>query len=152
MAAKAHDRLLKEEGIRENRKALIEEYVRESLSYNRITGNTYTASLYEGLTCLLDNSKDVLDGKRLGFFSYGSGCVGEFFSGTVIDGYREKLYTERHRQLLDSRTELSVRQYEDIFNLNIPTDGWDYRFSEYRTGYYRLAGLSSHKRIYEAVT
>ena len=151
MAAKAHDRLLKESGIRENRNEIIERQVKESLLYNRLTGNTYTASLYEGLTCLLDNSSEPLDNSRLSFFSYGSGCVGEFFSGTIRPQYRKVLYTDLHKELLDSRTPLSVRQYEDIFNLNIPTDGWDYTFGEYRTGSFRLAGLREHKRLYEAV-
>jgi hydroxymethylglutaryl-CoA synthase len=152
MAAKAHDRLLKESGIIEGRKAIIENQVRESLAYNRITGNTYTASLYEGLTCLLDNSAEKLDNKRVGFFSYGSGCVGEFFSGLIIPDYKKVLYTNQHKKLLESRTNVSVQQYEDIFNLTIPTDGWDYRFGEYQTGSFRLAGLQAHKRIYEAVT
>jgi hydroxymethylglutaryl-CoA synthase len=152
MAAKAHDRLLKDSGIREGRKELIASYVQDSLKYNRITGNTYTASLYEGLTCLLDTSTQSLDNDRIGFFSYGSGSVGEFFSGVVTEGYKKFLYTENHEKLLNSRTRLSVQQYEDIFNLSIPTDGWDYKFGEYQTGSFRLAGLNAHKRIYEAVS
>ncbi len=152
MAAKAHNRLLKESGIREGRKELTETQVRESLGYNRITGNTYSASLYEGLTCLLDTASENLDGKRIGFFSYGSGSVGEFFSGEVTPGYRDALYTERHQELLNSRTVVTVQQYEDIFNLCVPTDGWDHRFTEYQTGAFRLAGMQSHKRMYEAVS
>jgi len=152
MASKAHDRLLKDAGIREGRKEIIESQVKESLSYNRITGNTYSASLYEGITCLLDNANDPLDGKRIGLFSYGSGSVGEFFSAVVTPGYRDSLYTTNHKTLLESRSMLSVQQYEDIFNLNTPTDGWDYKFGEYQTGSFRLAGMHAHKRIYEAVT
>jgi len=151
MAAKAHDRLLKNSGIKEGRKEIIEKQVRESLAYNRLTGNTYSASLYEGLTCLLDTASEPLDDKRIGLFSYGSGSVGEFFSAVVTPGYRDSLYTARHKSLLKSRTMVSVQQYEDIFNLNIPTDGWDYRFGEYQTGSFRLAGMHAHKRMYEAV-
>ena len=152
MAAKAHDRLLKESGIIEGRKALIESQVRESLGYNRITGNTYSASLYEGLTCLLDTSNEPLDDKRIGLFSYGSGSVGEFFSGVVTAGYRDSLYAEQHQKLLSSRNVVTVQQYEDIFNLSVPTDGWDHRFTEYQTGSFRLAGMQAHKRMYEAVS
>jgi hydroxymethylglutaryl-CoA synthase len=152
MASKAHDRLLKVSGIKEGRKALVKAQVADSLGYNRITGNTYSASLYEGLTCLLDTAVAPLDGERIGLFSYGSGSVGEFFSGVVASGYRKALYADRHRDLLDSRTHVSVQQYEDIFNLSIPTDGWDYSFTEYRTGSFRLSGLESHKRLYEAVS
>jgi len=152
MAAKAHDRLLKNAGIIEGRKEIIESKVRESLAYNRITGNTYSASLYEGLTCLFDTASEPLDDKRIGLFSYGSGSVGEFFSGVVTPGYRDSLYTAKHKSVLETRTMVSVQQYEDIFNLNIPTDGWDYRFGEYQTGSFRLAGMHAHKRMYEAVS
>ncbi len=152
MAAKAHDRLLKESGVIEGRRALIESQVRESLAYNRITGNTYSASLYEGLTCLLDTSSEPLDAERIGLFSYGSGSVGEFFSGVVTSGYRDFLYAEQHEKLLSSRNVVTVQQYEDIFNLSVPTDGWDHRFTEYQTGSFRLAGMQAHKRMYEAVS
>ena len=152
MAAKAHDRLLKESGIGGDRKALIESQVRDSLGYNRITGNTYSASLYEGLACLLDTCSEPLDEKRIGFFSYGSGSVGEFFSARVTEGYRDHLYTEQHQKLLSTRNVITVQQYEDIFNLCVPTDGWDYTFTEYQTGSFRLAGMKAHKRMYESVT
>jgi hydroxymethylglutaryl-CoA synthase len=152
MASKAHDRLLKESGLREGRKEIIAQQVGESLGYNRSTGNTYSASLYEGLTCLLDSAEEDLGSKRIGFFSYGSGSVGEFFSGVVTPGYRDALYTDRHRQLLESRTAVTVQQYEDIFNLSVPSDGWDYSFTEYQTGSFRLAGMQAHKRMYEAVS
>ncbi len=151
MASKAHDRLLKDSGVIEDRKAIIEAQVGESLSYNRITGNTYTASLYEGLACLFDTTQEPLDDKRLGFFSYGSGSVGEFFSGVVTPGYRSSLYSARHKHLLESRIAVDIQQYEDIFNLSIPSDGWDYSFTEYQTGSFRLAGMQAHKRIYEMV-
>ncbi len=152
MAAKAHDKLLKYSGIKSGRKDIILDQVAESLSYNRVTGNTYSASLYEGLACLLDTAADNLENQRIGFFSYGSGSVGEFFSGVVSPNYRKALYTDQHRKLLDNRTFVSVQEYEDIFNLSIPTDGWDYSFTEYRTGPFRLSGLQAHKRLYEAVT
>ena len=148
MAEKAHVRLGKASG-----QALspedIETQIGESLRYNRITGNTYTASMYEGICSLLDTCGEPLEDKRLGLFSYGSGCMGEFFSGVVQSGYKEKLLTEAHRKLLDNRIELTYQQYEDIFQLGFPKDGGDHRFAEYRTGHFRLAGVSEHKRTYE---
>lgn len=152
MACKAHKTLLKEEHDDGDEEARIAGQVAESLAYNRITGNTYTASLYVCLACLLDTAAGPLDNRPVGFYSYGSGCMGEFFSGTVPEGYRKALYTARHRELLADRTPLTVRQYEDIFNLTVPRDGWDYTFSQYRTGPFRLAGIGGHKRRYEPVT
>lgn len=149
MACKAHKTLLKAEHM-DNEDEWIRKQVAESLSYNRITGNTYTASLYACFACLLDNASEPLDNHLISFYSYGSGCMGEFFSGTVCAGYRDVLYTSRHRQLLNTRTPLTFRQYEDIFNLTVPRDGWDYTFGQYQTGPFRFAGISGHKRRYES--
>lgn len=144
MAAKAHQKLAR--GIRDEE---LERVIGESLIYSRDAGNCYSASLYVGLSSLLDNASDDLSGKRIGLYSYGSGCVGEFFSGVVQPGYRERLLTEAHRNLLNGRTELTFQQYEDIYNYGIPTDGGDHMFAQYRTGPFRFAGLNAHKRIYE---
>ncbi len=150
MAEKAHERLAKAAGV-EMTPALLDEQVGASLGYNRNTGNSYAASLYVGLACLLDTDP-TLAGQRIGLFSYGSGCVAEFLSGVVQPGYRDRLLTEQHRALLDGRTELTYRQYEDIYNLAFPTDGGSHTFSRYRTGAFRLAGVQQHKRIYERST
>ncbi|MCO5061473.1 MAG: hydroxymethylglutaryl-CoA synthase [Kiritimatiellae bacterium] len=151
IAEKAHERLAKDAGI-----ALTDEQIAQqaggSLGYNKIVGNSYAASLYVGLNCLLDNEPEDLSGKRIGMFSYGSGCVAEYFSGVVQPGYRERLFSDEHRALLNNRTELTYRQYEDIYNLAFPTDGGTHMFSRYRTGPYRLAGVKEHKRQYEAAS
>lgn len=152
MAAKGHERLLKLEGLADERDAMIDAQVKDALGYNRLTGNTYTASLYQGLTCLLDTCGENLDGKRIGFFSYGSGCVGEYFSGEVVPGYRDHLFASVHDELLKTRTALTVKQYEDIFNLRVPEDGWEYEFAQYRTGPFRLSGVREHKRLYEILS
>lgn len=148
MAEKAHERLAKDSGV-EMTADLLAAQVGPSLGYNRITGNSYAASLYVGLACLLDTEAEDLAGRRIGLFSYGSGCVGEYFSGIAQPGYRERLFTADHRALLENRTALSYRQYEDIYNLLFPTDGGAHTFSRYRTGPFRLAGVREHKRIYE---
>jgi len=82
MAEKAHQKLcrkLKFDLGEDQLHTLLE----ESLRYSRVTGNCYAASMYVALTSLLDTAEEDLAGKRIGFYSYGSGCVGEFFSGTV---------------------------------------------------------------------
>ncbi len=147
MARKAQVQLCRSAGAnaRDYGNAMID----ESLGYNSQTGNCYTASLYEGFACMLDTAEEDLSESRIGFFSYGSGCMGEFFSGIVKPGYRQHLLTDRHAALFSDRTELSYQSYEDIFNLKVPADGWDYVFAEYRTGPFRFGGVSGHKRIYE---
>ncbi len=150
MAEKAHHKLshkLKVKTSREEMAALLE----ESLCYSRITGNCYAGSMYVGLASLLDTAEEDLAGKRIGFYSYGSGCVGEFFSGVVQPGYRDFLLAERHRNMLENRTELTYQQYEDIFNYGVPTDGGEYVFPQYKTGPFRFSGISQHKREYESL-
>jgi hydroxymethylglutaryl-CoA synthase len=146
MAAKAHQKLAR--GISDEE---LEKVIGESLIYSREAGNCYSASLYVGLTSLLDNCEEELSGKRVGLYSYGSGCVGEFFSGVVQPGYRDALLKEAHQRLLAERTELTFQQYEDIYHYGIPKDGGEHVFPQYRTGPFRFAGIETHKRIYETV-
>ncbi|QHI68906.1 hydroxymethylglutaryl-CoA synthase [Tichowtungia aerotolerans] len=146
MAAKAHQKLAR--GISDEE---LEQVIGESLIYSREAGNCYSASLYVGITSLFDNCAEDLSGRRIGLYSYGSGCVGEFFSGVVQSGYRTALLKEVHQELLAGRTELTFQQYEDIYNYGIPTDGGEHVFAQYCTGPFRFAGIEAHKRIYESV-
>ena len=151
MAEKAHHKLVRKCGVESVDKEELETLLDASLRYSRITGNCYAASMYVGLTSLLDLDGDDLSGQRIGFYSYGSGCVGEFFSGIVQPDYRDHLYVQAHQQMLEDRTELTYQQYEDIFNYVVPTDGGEYVFPQYRTGPFRLSGISQHKREYESL-
>jgi hydroxymethylglutaryl-CoA synthase len=150
MAEKAHQKLCRKNKV-ETSKEEMQALLEESLRYSRITGNCYAGSMYVGLTSLLDTSADDLTGKRIGFYSYGSGCVGEFFSGVVQPGYQDHLYADQHRNMLENRSELTYQQYEDIFNYNVPTDGGEYIFPQYKTGPFRFSGISQHKREYESL-
>lgn len=150
MAEKAHHKLchkFKVQTSKEQMQALLA----ESLRYSSTTGNCYAGSMYVGLASLLDTAEEDLAGKRIGFYSYGSGCVGEFFSGVVQPGYRDFLFAEEHRNMLENRTELTYQQYEDIYNYGVPTDGGEYVFPQYRTGPFRFSGISQHKREYESL-
>jgi hydroxymethylglutaryl-CoA synthase len=150
MAEKAHQKLCRKFKVdvdKDSLKALLD----ESLRYSRVVGNCYAGSTYLGLTSLLDTAEEDLAGTRIGVYSYGSGCVGEFFSGVVQPGYREYLYADQHRNLLENRTELTYQQYEDIFNYGVPTDGAEYVFPQYKTGPFRFSGISRHKREYESL-
>lgn len=150
MAEKAYQRLARHAGEKITQTE-IKELFKDAEVYSRINGNCYTASLYLALTSLLENCADDLTGGRIGLYSYGSGCMGEFFSGTVQDGYRDHLRADEHSAMLAEREELTGRQYEDIFHYSLPENGVDYSLPQYRTGPYRLAGISQHKRIYESL-
>jgi len=149
IARKGLSRLCRAEGLPEPAEDEAERLTGPATRWNRLTGNTYAACVWEGLASLLDNAPGPLDGARIGFFSYGSGCVAEYFSGTVAEGCRGRLRTAAHRAMLEARTPLTFRQYEDIFQYGVPRDGQDHVFAPYRSGEFRLAGVAAHKRKYE---
>lgn len=149
LVEKAHKALSKYSGqINMDNNALMDQ-VKESLSYPRLTGNTYSASLYIGLASLFDNSQTSLDNKRIGFYSYGSGCVAEFFSGVVQADYKKHLDTEYHQKMLSTRTALTHAQYTDFYSFKLPEDGSEIVIPQHAKHKFKLSGLSKHKRIYE---
>lgn len=101
----------------------------EAVLYSRQVGNLYTGSLYLGLISLLDNGS-LATGDRVGLFSYGSGAVSEFFSMTVMDGYKQHLSINENQALLSERSQLTMEAYEDMFNEKLPVDGGTYTFSD----------------------
>jgi hydroxymethylglutaryl-CoA synthase len=131
--------------------ARLQRQIEPSLAYNRLTGNAYTASLYLGLLSLLDQTSADLSGSRIGFFSYGSGCMGAFFGGTVIPGYQNHLGAESRRRMLEGREMLSYDVYESFYTHALPENGRAYRTPRHRTGDFRLAGVRDHQRMYEPV-
>lgn len=98
-------------------KALKQEFpdldIFKSLIYNKIIGNSCSASLFICLISLFDY-ETALENKRIGLFSYGSGSVAEFFSGIVQNGYKNFLNSKKNQQMLDDRIELSFEEYEAI--------------------------------------
>ena len=53
--------------------------VAPSLAGAREVGNIYTGSVYMGLVSLLEAEREKAEGKKIGVFSYGSGCGAEQF-------------------------------------------------------------------------
>lgn len=77
-------------------------------------GNVYTGSLYLALCSLLHEEAEELAGKRVGLFSYGSGCTAEFFAGRV---HPEAASLVRRLDLmapLRDRRQLSMAEYEAL--------------------------------------
>ncbi|MEN2767575.1 hydroxymethylglutaryl-CoA synthase [Ornithinibacillus xuwenensis] len=132
----------------EVRERLLNHYT-TSTTYNRNVGNIYTGSLYLSLLSLLEQSEDLKDGSRIGMFSYGSGAVGEFFSGILQPNYRNHLNMKDHKQLFDSRKEVLIEEYEHIFKETLPADGSDIELDIMKDpASICLAGITDHKRQY----
>ena len=127
---------------------LSEDLIEESMSYNRALGNTYTASLYFALTAQL-HSNDQLAGKRLGFFSYGSGAVAEFFTGVVQEHYRDHIYPDHVAQQLQDRVALSYDEYRGLHQAYAATSQ-TFTTQPTTNAPFRLSGVTEHQRRYEA--
>ena len=140
-------RTVLDEASEETQKRLTENYQASTL-YSRKVGNIYTASLYLGLISLLENTY-VEDESRIGMYSYGSGAVGEFFSGTLQPNYRDFIVKDVHEKLFQDRTEVSVEQYERIFEKTLPTDGSTVTLNiEEDPAPICMSGIKNHARQY----
>lgn len=141
-------RTIFDEGSEEDKERLFDNY-QQSARYNRVVGNIYTGSLYLSLLSLLENKQNLKAGSRIGLFSYGSGAVGEFFTGILQPGYREHLQMEHHTKLFEARQEVSVEEYEQIFEETLPVDGSTIELDiEKDPAAICLAGLENNKRQY----
>lgn len=152
LVEKAHQHLLKLTGFDHLSEEMKDKQIQACLGYGRKIGNSYTASLYVSLTSLLDNTDEDLSGRRIGFYSYGSGCVAEYFSGVVQPGYRQSLHTDYHQKLLTNRELLSYDEYESFYTFKYVEDGSYQQIPAFDTGAFRLVTMDQHKRIYEKVS
>lgn len=134
--------------LEEAAKSQLTENFEASITYSRNVGNIYTGSLYLGLLSLLENSKSLKAGDQIGLFSYGSGAVSEIFSLTLVDGYQERLQTNRMASLA-KRQELTVEEYQTMFyeESHLDEDG-NTDFASYQTGPFALESIQNHQRIY----
>jgi hydroxymethylglutaryl-CoA synthase len=120
-----------------------------SRTYNKVVGNIYTGSLYLSLLSLLELNTKIDPGARIGLFSYGSGAVGEFFSGIVQTSYRDYLQTDQHEKLLKCRREVCISEYEEIFQQTSFAGLSNAKFPiEKDPAKICLAGVNDHMREY----
>ena len=103
---------------RPRKKAEIKESFQEkvfpTLLYSRRVGSTYGASNFVGLCALIKSVNNLKAGERVGFFSYGSGAIGEFYSGLICPEAEETIQSLNLDKHFDSRREVSIEEYEMI--------------------------------------
>ncbi len=85
-----------------------------SLRYARRVGSTYGAGNFVALCGLIKSVDDLTPEDRIGFFAYGSGCIGEFYSGHIVDGARKIIDELKIDEKFDKRRRVSVDEYEMI--------------------------------------
>jgi polyketide biosynthesis 3-hydroxy-3-methylglutaryl-CoA synthase-like enzyme PksG len=97
-----------------------EDFVRRldpSLLFCQRVGNIYSGTVYLALAGILA-SGSFLDTKRVGLFSYGSGCCSEFFSGLADAESQQAIRSRLIGESLDQRHPLTMQEYESLIPLN----------------------------------
>jgi polyketide biosynthesis 3-hydroxy-3-methylglutaryl-CoA synthase-like enzyme PksG len=87
--------------------------VMPGLNYCQRVANIMGATTMLSLASTIDNG--TFDApKRIGLFSYGSGCCSEFFSGIVRKESQQRLAALNIKQHLDNRHELPMDVYDQL--------------------------------------
>jgi hydroxymethylglutaryl-CoA synthase len=148
MAKKAHRHVMQIEGKSEQQAdASYNEQVASSLKLPSQVGNIYTGSLYLALASLLEAEASELEGKRIGLFSYGSGCTAEYFAGRIVEGAGNFVAQLAIAEPLKERTRYAIPEYETIRNGDHEADK---KPVEQGNGYSGVAflGVDNERRVY----
>lgn len=101
---------------------------RPALTYNSQVGAVFSGSTYLALLGLIDSCDDLQPGDRVGIYAYGSGSMGEFYSGIVGPEARAMVGEARMPRLLEARQQVSVPEYEALEReRHLRIDAGDYR-------------------------
>lgn len=127
-------------------------YYESAIVYSNVVGNVYTGSLYLSLISLLEQAEKFEAGSRIGLFSYGSGSVGEFFVGELQEGYQDSLLKQAHEELLETRKQLTVEEYEEVLTATTTVDAngnIDLKMEHASKEDVVFTGVKEHKRQYK---
>ncbi len=83
------------------------------ISYCQRVGNIMGATVFLSLASTIDNG-DLAAPRRVGCFSYGSGCCSEFYSGVVTPEGQSRQRRFAIKRHLDERYRLSLDEYDTI--------------------------------------
>jgi hydroxymethylglutaryl-CoA synthase len=83
-----------------------------SLIYNRRMGGVHGAATFVALAGLIESTRSLAAGDRVGIYSYGSGSCAEFYSARVGEQARAAVAEARIPAQLDARRRLTVAEYE----------------------------------------
>lgn len=87
--------------------------VTPGMTYCQRVANIMGATAALALASTIEHG-DFEQPRRVGVFSYGSGCCSEFFSGVVRREGQELLRRMGIKQRLDRRTELTMEEYDQL--------------------------------------
>ncbi len=95
-------------------RASFDQKVLPSLRYASRVGSTYGASNFVGLCGLIKSVDKIKPGQRVGFFSYGSGAMGEYYSALICPEAKKIINDLKIDDVFDQRREVSFEEYEMI--------------------------------------
>ena len=98
-------------------KSDFERRVRPCLKFSRQLGSTYGSSNFIGTLSILSGDAGAAPGDRIGFYAYGSGAIGEFYSGKITSGAHECVQELKLEEELAARRVLPVKEYEVLENI-----------------------------------
>jgi len=158
MSKKAHRHLIEVEYKdfdKERRDKLFQEtfdhMVAPGLFGVREVGNIYTGSVYMGLVSLLETEREKVEGKKIGIFSYGSGCGAEFLICHMKENTRTLIDSINFKKQLHRRKKISIEHYTHIYSqkpeeiIYFPTEVQNFK-DEYTQ--FVFTGIKDHKRQY----
>jgi hydroxymethylglutaryl-CoA synthase len=151
MAKKAHRHVMQLDGksdAESDASYAIE--VAPSLRLPSQVGNIYTGSLYLALASLLEAEAGELEGKRIGLFSYGSGCCAEFFAGRVVAGAGAFADALQLAAPLKDRRRYSFAEYEQIRQRDDEADRKPVNGEQHPEGRIAFLGIDGERRVYTA--
>jgi len=114
-------------------------------------GNIYTGSVYMGLVSLMENEKKNVENKKIGIFSYGSGCGAEFMLCNVNRNITNIINGLRFKEQLACRKEITAEQYTQFYSKSAEETLFS---SEEAKGFkneftkFVFTGFKEHKRQY----
>lgn len=91
--------------------------VMPGIRYCRQVGNLCGGTVFLNMMSTIAHG-DYTTPKRLGVFSYGSGCCSEFYSGVVTNEGHQRVCSRHIQDDLDARYHLSIPEYEQILTYN----------------------------------
>jgi polyketide biosynthesis 3-hydroxy-3-methylglutaryl-CoA synthase-like enzyme PksG len=113
--------------------------VAPSLAYCVEVGNIYSATLYLALCGIIDTA-EFNTPKRVGLYSYGSGCCAEFYSGVVTPDSKTRLASRHKRESLTQRRALTMEEYDRLLELGME---WTFGIKD------KTVDATAYKAIYD---
>ncbi len=98
-------------------KADFERRVMPCLKYSRQIGSTYGSSNFAGALSILTGVSPFAENDRIGFYAYGSGAIGEFYSGLIMKDAAARAKAIGLDEELAARIVLPVKEYEALEKL-----------------------------------